>query len=318
MHIVDYAEYIGLLSCVVISVFFLFFYLFLILFNLKVLIPGFLLKNYYLIYFSILLVMIAFVTTVQVNASYFIETGYQIRHRQFDSSGEYMLYLVVLFFMNAFFFAGISVTVFLQYRIVNTRKIEELEKECLRTELQELKNKIQPDFLLDMLNKASVSAVRDSTLTSEILFGLSHILRYQLYDSAKDKVLLTSDIAFINDYLTLEKMRLENFNFEIKKEGDLRGILFPGLLFMPFITAVLEYFQTYEPSTPSYIHLLYCRKERGVYFICRVSRQKGFPGFNMKSDRLYRRLKWVYGDECGWKTRESESEYQLEIKIPLV
>ena len=47
------------------------------------------------------------------------------------------------------------------------------------------------------------------------------MLRYQINDSAKEQVLLSSEIHFLNDFLNLEKVRRDKFEYVISKEGDI-------------------------------------------------------------------------------------------------
>ncbi|MEJ0102280.1 MAG: histidine kinase [Bacteroidota bacterium] len=58
---------------------------------------------------------------------------------------------------------------------------------------------------------------KDPEKASQVLMKLSDLLRYQLYDSARNKVLLTADIHFLTDFLNLEKIRRDNFEFSISQ-----------------------------------------------------------------------------------------------------
>ncbi|MEB3373346.1 hypothetical protein SFC43_08205 [Bacteroides sp. CR5/BHMF/2] len=44
------------------------------------------------------------------------------------------------------------------------------------------------------------------------------MLRYQINDSSRERVSLASDIRFLNDYLNLEKIRRDNFQFTLRQE----------------------------------------------------------------------------------------------------
>ena len=119
--------------------------------------------------------------------------------------------------------------------MLDTQLINELERSKTLTELEQLKNQINPHFLFNMLNNANVLTKKDPEKASQVLMKLSDLLRYQLYDSSRDKVLLTSDIHFLEDFLNLEKVRRDNFDYMISKEGNLSGVFIPPLLFISFV-----------------------------------------------------------------------------------
>jgi sensor histidine kinase YesM len=57
-----------------------------------------------------------------------------------------------------------------------------------------------------------------------------------LYESSQETVLLVNEIAHINNYLDLEKIRYSDTDFiDFKISGEYSKILIPPLIFMPFI-----------------------------------------------------------------------------------
>lgn len=95
---------------------------------------------------------------------------------------------------------------------------------------------------------------------------LSDLLRYQLYDSARDKVLLTSDIHFLEDFLNLEKVRRDSFDFLISKEGDLSGVQIPPLLFISFVENAVKH--NNDATKPSYVNLYFDVRKDELFFKC--------------------------------------------------
>ncbi len=64
-----------------------------------------------------------------------------------------------------------------------------------------------------------------------MLMKLSQLLRYQLYDCSRTKVLLSSEINFLNNYLTLEQNSQAQFNYELLADGEVNRTLVPPLAF---------------------------------------------------------------------------------------
>ena len=90
-------------------------------------------------------------------------------------------------------------------------------------------------FLFNMLNNANVLIKRNPEEASKVLFKLEDLLRYQINDSSRERVSLASDIRFLNDYLNLEKIRRDNFQFTLRQEGEVDSIWIQPLLFIPFV-----------------------------------------------------------------------------------
>jgi two-component system, LytTR family, sensor kinase len=87
--------------------------------------------------------------------------------------------------------------------VIDVKQMNELIQTNLRTELEQLKSQVNPHFLFNTLNNLYVLTRTDVTKASQVILGLSDLLRYQLYDSAKDQILLSKDIDFIHNLLSL-------------------------------------------------------------------------------------------------------------------
>ncbi len=90
------------------------------------------------------------------------------------------------------------------------RKHIEAEKEKIDSELQSLKSQINPHFLFNSLNVIYSLTLNNDKATSEVVLKLSDILRYVIYDSTKEKVLLSSELSLLKKYIDLQKFRIED------------------------------------------------------------------------------------------------------------
>ncbi|SFW90961.1 sensor histidine kinase [Chitinophaga sancti] len=169
-------------------------------------------------------------------------------------------------FMTLVLIVASAAVKFFQRWISDTRLIHDLELANANSELEQLKNQINPHFLFNMLNNANVLIEDDPKKASQVLVKLSDLLRYQLYDSSREKVLLTSEIHFLEDFLNLEKVRRDNFNFLISKEGELSGVQVPPLLFISFVENAVKH--NNDSAKLSYLNLYFdvCHDE--LFFKC--------------------------------------------------
>ena len=106
--------------------------------------------------------------------------------------------------------------------VSDLRRMSELENQHLHEELTQLKSQINPHFLFNTLNNLEVLTRKDPEKASHILFALSDILRYQLYESNSELVLLTRDIDNIRQLLMLESIRRDQFTFAITLDPTIR------------------------------------------------------------------------------------------------
>lgn len=115
-------------------------------------------------------------------------------------------------------------------------KRKEVEHEKLMAELNFLKAQINPHFLFNTLNNLYYLAYSKSDNTTVVIDKLSKMMRYMIYDSNHPKVLLSKEIEYMENYVSLERLRLNNeipIDFEIR--GDLNGSQIAPLIFIAFL-----------------------------------------------------------------------------------
>lgn len=71
-----------------------------------------------------------------------------------------------------------------------------------------------------------------------MILKLSELLRYQLYETGKERVFLDSEITFIKNYLELEKERAANIDLTFTVCGNTMQYIAP-MVFMPIIKLAL-------------------------------------------------------------------------------
>lgn len=317
MYMTAYGEAMSISEYLLISILSLLFYYALISFSLKKVVPKILQRDrigkYILYLFGITLAM----TIFQIISSYIIEEQFGIAHNAYNSKFEYLLYLFVLYFLNCFFLMGFFITVLLKRWILDSQHISQLQKERLSSELQELKSRIRPDFLFNMLNKANVLAKIDSEGASEILLKLSHILRYQLYDSKRERVMLRSEIIFMKDYLYLEKMRSDNFMFTITEIGNVRSVSIPALLFIPAIETATRYIAIHGNGNNSSVDIEIRVDKSALHFICHISKLNEINPFLTEREILSKQIELIYGKNSSILISSTELIYMTHITICL-
>jgi hypothetical protein len=213
--------------------------------------------------------------------------------------------------------ASASIKLF-QKGMMDKQLIYELEQSKTYAELEQLKNQINPHFLFNMLNNANVLTKKDPDKASQVLMRLSDLLRYQLYDSSRDQVLLTSDIHFLEDFLNLEKVRRDRFDFLISKEGDLSGVQIPPLLFISFVENAVKH--NNAATKPSYVHLYFDVRNNELFFTCINSKPRLKPVNNtggLGLINIKRRLELLFPATHELYIEDDPERYCVTLNIKL-
>jgi len=114
-----------------------------------------------------------------------------------------------------------------QYLISRNHRSQEDE----RNNLELFKNLLQPHFLFNSLNNLYALSLRKSEDTPEAIAGLSLLLERVVTYSRQETILLSEEIALIQDYIALEKIWLGECSFvmDFQVKGDTEGVSIPPL-----------------------------------------------------------------------------------------
>lgn len=113
---------------------------------------------------------------------------------------------------------------------------QQLKNDKLEAELKLLKAQIHPHFLFNTLNNLYSLTVIRSEKAPEIVHKLSELLSYMLHDSNKTIVPLQKEIDYIENYITLEKIRYEDrLDVSLNVFNAISHIQIAPLLILPFV-----------------------------------------------------------------------------------
>ena len=87
------------------------------------------------------------------------------------------------------------------------KREQKLREEKLIFQYETLKNQVNPHFLFNSLNTLSSLVSQDAGLSEKFISDFSSIYRYILENSNVDLINLSKEIAFVEDYFYLQKIR---------------------------------------------------------------------------------------------------------------
>jgi sensor histidine kinase YesM len=143
------------------------------------------------------------------------------------------------------------------------RRAEEAEKKRLETELNFLKNQVNPHFLFNTLNNLYGLALKKSDDAPEAILGLSSVLRYVLYESNAALVSFEKEKEIMQAYIDIEMLRFNdtaNLQFSIISSQP-RNI--PPLLWLPLLENVFKH-GTHQLSETGFIDFRFILEEHAL------------------------------------------------------
>lgn len=190
-------------------------------------------------------------------------------------------------------------------------------------ELQNLRNQINPHFLLNTLNNIYSLTAFDTDKAQEGILKLSRLLRYVLYKDQSPRVELQKEIDFIVDYIDLMRMRLTD-NTEVSLSVDCpnaAGIEVAPLIFISLVENAFKH--GVSPGEPSFIHIAMTAAGDGrIKFSCTNSNHpkakaddKSPQGIGLQ--QVSRRLEHNYPGAYVWTygTNADATVYSSAIEI---
>jgi two-component system, LytTR family, sensor kinase len=135
-----------------------------------------------------------------------------------------------------------------------TRVQQELETRTMQSELNFLKSQINPHFLFNTLNSLYALSLKKSDEAPEVVLKLSEMMRYMLYECNEKNVPLNKEVAYIRNYLSLEKLRHKHLDVQFDVEGDIGNLNVSPLIFIAFIENAFKHGAS-NAISPGFVHI---------------------------------------------------------------
>lgn len=290
-------------------------------FSIYYLIPRFLLKRKYVLYF-IFLIGSTFIAALITRIIYYYYV-YPHYNPQYDISAyplfsfsilitTYNIYPVVIF---------ASAIKLLKTLLEERYKRMDLEIQNKSSELALLRNQINPHFLFNTLNNIHTLISKNSEKAADALLRLSEIMRYMLYETTVDFVPVENEIEYIQSYIELQKLRLSNpQNLDYYLNPNIEGFKIAPMLFIPFIENAFKHSDKKNTTIPIFIKLdiqneiLYFESSNPKKDSKDVSLDK-IGGIGLKNVR--RRLELLYPDKYNLDISSNNSVYNVRLKLKI-
>ena len=213
-------------------------------------------------------------------------------------------------------------TVFSIQHLLNQqiKRNKEIIEEKLQTELQLLKNQINPHFLFNALNNVYSLTYTKSEKAPESILKLSDMLRYVIEECNKEQVTISSEINYLINLIDFYKMKSPDkrsikFSYDIENPD----LTIAPMLFIPFIENSFK-FSRIEEDKLGFIEIVLKEASSNIYFAIRNSifqKRVILQGSQQGISNVKQRLEIIYPQRHTLKIEKDNKTYSVELTVDL-
>lgn len=286
------------------------------------LIPKFILRKRYLL--SLVLFLLATYVFSALGRILTVHVGEElVRVRPFEQEsipviltdiGKLLIHYLPVIYNVAFQF--LFVKYFMDYVRSNERQML-LGKEKVESELKVLKAQLNPHFLFNTLNNIYSLSLDNSPKTPIAIGKLSDILDHVLYKCNNQLVTLSSEIALLNNYIELEKLRYDErleVHFDTQIEYDIQ---IPPLLLLSLVENAFKHGAGEDSGSPKIsIRIV----QKGNHFTFEISNtvSKDYVRKDKNTiglPNITKQLDLIYGSDYNLDIHSSSQFFKVILQI---
>ncbi|WP_244818857.1 sensor histidine kinase [Dyadobacter pollutisoli] len=197
--------------------------------------------------------------------------------------------------------------------------IVSLEREKSQTELDLLKQQLNPHFFFNTLNNLYALSLQKSEQTPESILQLSELMRYVIYKAKEPYVRVGEEVKYLEDYLQLQRIRLrKKLDLQFTKDIADESVKIAPLLLIVFIENAFKH--GIEPAeSDSFLHINIHADAQRLHFTCKNSFE---PAPNLANEgiglaNLQKRLGLQYPGRYRVNTVKDNGIFEAELELQL-
>jgi two-component system, LytTR family, sensor kinase len=199
------------------------------------------------------------------------------------------------------------------------RREKELKAMIQQTELQALKNQLNPHFLYNSLNAVSSLIGTNPGAAREMVIRLSDFLRYSLKQDAMHLTTLKEELQSIQQYMEIESVRFgEKLSYTFEVEKDQLSTKLPAMILQPLFENAVKH-GVQQSDMPVAI-LLKSRVSENMLILSvsnRYDKQIRFRGEGIGLQNVRNRLRLIYGNGQLLSIQDKEQVFTASLSLPL-
>ena len=200
-----------------------------------------------------------------------------------------------------------------------------LERDRINLELNLLKSQVNPHFLFNTLNSVYSSVFDKDEKAADLILRLAELMRYNLYETDLPRIALDKELAYIQNYLNLERDRLRGqyVVIDYEQEGDPSIYQIAPLLLITFVENAFKH-GVKGTTMPAFVQVeVIIETDRLVFRVTNsIPTQKHLSVTAKKSGGLglinvRQRLEAIYPNQYSLTIKSGVDEYSVELTLQL-
>jgi two-component system, LytTR family, sensor kinase len=231
------------------------------------------------------------------------------------SYGQFFISIVPFLLITGM---GFSIRILIE-RTAKEKSLRERENETLKSELSFLRSQISPHFLFNVMNNVVALSRIQPEKVEPTLIQLSRLMRYMLYSSDEKKVSIPNEIAYLESYIELQKLRfgdcvpvIFNKNIENTEGGQIEP-----MLLIPFVENAFKHGVGIDH--PKIEMGLIFKNNTLIFNVLNlfdplsIETKDSDSGIGLKN--VKRRLELLYGEHQALKISDADGVFKVDLNI---
>lgn len=198
---------------------------------------------------------------------------------------------------------------------------QKLVNQLLEVELQSLKSQLSPHFLFNSLNTISgLVRLDQKNKAVKALKELSQLFRKVLEHQKKQLSTLNEEMEFINDYLTIQKLRFENkLCVQINISQDSMDVELPFMLLYTLVENAVQHGSQLE-SDHNLLKLVVTKSTQrlSISLVNKLAKGEDYQRFTEGLNNCRKRLAHIYQKHYKLSCKETvDSHFETLLTIPI-
>jgi two-component system, LytTR family, sensor kinase len=230
-------------------------------------------------------------------------------------SWHHLLEFCVITAMAVIVFTLIYEILFLsKERELDTKIVQELDKERVEAEMNVLRNELDPHFIFNALNTLNHLIINDPSLAYQYNNKLAQVYKYFLLNKNRELVSLSNEMNFMEDYFFLLQIRHDNklqFETQLKDAEDRKIMILPCSLQLLLENAIKH--NEFSDENPLKLKI----ELNGEYI--KISNNTKPKPYIVNSTKIgLKNLSSRYKLICNKDIRIESGENTFMVKLPLI
>lgn len=203
------------------------------------------------------------------------------------------------------------------------KHLNEVENEKINTELAFLRAQINPHFLFNVLNTIYFQIQKENNEARSSVEKLSEMLRYQLYECTTDMIDISKELAYIENYVVVQQLRMEaGTDLQLKLPAEIGSFKIAPLLILPLVENAFKHISNYKNPSQNKLYITISLNQDFQFVVEVVNTYNWSGGTELLQNssglglkNLERRLALLYPGKHSITRKRNENTYEATLKI---